>query len=110
MRGFNHGNIKWDTLQSTGVEDQKLLCLVQDNFLTQHMLEPTRAVRILDIDHIVLSSHNEFVDNAVIQESLGSSDPNQLRFIIKIRSDNTKVNQCRKDFRKGITIRKLGKV
>ena len=25
MGDFNHGNIKWDTLQSTGVEDQKLL-------------------------------------------------------------------------------------
>ena len=33
---FNHVNIKWDTLQCTEVEDQKLLCLVQDNFLTQH--------------------------------------------------------------------------
>ena len=31
MGYFNHGNIKWDTLQSTGVEDQTLLCLVQDN-------------------------------------------------------------------------------
>ena len=39
MGDFNHGNIKWDTLQSTGVEDQKLMCLVQDNFLTQHVLE-----------------------------------------------------------------------
>ena len=38
MGDFNHGNIKWDTLQSTAVEDQKLLCLVQDNFLTQHVL------------------------------------------------------------------------
>ena len=46
MGDFNHGNIKWDTLQSTWVEDQKLLCLVQDNFLTQHLLEPTRATRV----------------------------------------------------------------
>ena len=36
MGDFNHGNIKWDSLQSTGVEDQRFLCLVQDNFLTQH--------------------------------------------------------------------------
>ena len=43
MGDFNHGNIKWDSQQSTGVEDQKFLCLVQDNFLTQHVLEPTRA-------------------------------------------------------------------
>ena len=37
MGDFNHGNIKLDTQPSTGVEDQKLLCLVQDNFLTQHV-------------------------------------------------------------------------
>ena len=53
MGDFNHGNIKWDSLQSTGVEDQRFLCLVQDNFLTQHVLEPTRAASVLDI---VLSS------------------------------------------------------
>ena len=54
MGDFNHGNIKWDSLQSTGVEDQRFLCLVQDNFLTQHVLEPTRAARVL---YIMLSSH-----------------------------------------------------
>ena len=70
MGDFNHGNIKWDTLQSTGVEDSTFLCLVQDNFLTQHVLEPTRAARVLDI---VLSSQKEFVDNVEIHEPLGST-------------------------------------
>ena len=95
MGDFNHGNIKWDTLQSTGAEDQTFLCLVQDNFLTQHVLEPTRAARILDI---VLSSQKEFVDKVVIQEPLGSSDHNQLHFNIKIKSHKTKVKKCRRDF------------
>ena len=98
MGDFNHGNIKWDTLQSTGVEDQKFLCLVQDNFLTQHVLEPTRATRILDI---VLSSQKELVDNVEIKEPLGSSDHNQMHFNINVKSDKTKVKQCRRDFRKG---------
>ena len=98
MGDFNHVNIKWDTLQSTGIEDQTFLCLVQDNFLTQHVLEPTRAARILDI---VLSSQKEFVDNVVLQEPLGSSDHNQLHFNIKIKSDKTKVKKSRRDFRKG---------
>ena len=53
MGDFNHENIKWDTLQSTGVEDQTFLCLVQDNFLTQHVLEPTRAARILDNSDVI---------------------------------------------------------
>ena len=30
MGDFNHGNIKWDALQNTGVEDQTCLCLIQD--------------------------------------------------------------------------------
>ena len=71
-------------------------CLVQDNFVTQHVLEPTRAARILDI---VLSSQKEFVDYVVIQEPLGSIDNNQLHFNINITSDKTKVKQCRRDFR-----------
>ena len=100
MGDFNHGNIKWDSLQSRGVEDQKFLCLVQDNFLTQHVLEPTRAARVLVLD-IVLSSQKEFVDNVVIQKPLGSSDHNQLYFNINVKSDKTKVKQCRRDFRKG---------
>ena len=57
MGDFNHGNIKWDSLQSTWVEDQRLVCLVQENFLTQHVLEPTRAARVL---YILLSSQKEF--------------------------------------------------
>ena len=73
MGDFNHGNIQCDTPQSTVVEDQELLCLVQDNFLTQHVLEPTRVARVLDI---VLSSQKEFVDNVVTQEPLGSSEHN----------------------------------
>ncbi len=97
MGDFNHGNIKWDSLQSTGVEDQTFLCLVQNNFLTQHVLEPTRPARVL---HIVLSSQKEFVDNVVMQEPLGS-DHNQLHFNINVKSDKTKVKQCRRDFRKG---------
>ena len=59
MGAFNHGNIQWDTLESTGVEDQQFMCLIQDNFLTQHVLEPTRGARVLDL---VLSSQKELVD------------------------------------------------
>ena len=77
MGDFNHGNSKWDTLQSTGVEYQQFLCLVEDTFLTQHVLEQTRPTRVLGI---VLSSQEEFVDTVVIEELWGSSDNNQLHF------------------------------
>ena len=42
---------------------------------------------------IVLSSQKEFVDNVIIQDTLGSSDHNQLHFHIQIKSDKTKVKE-----------------
>ena len=63
MGDFNHGHIQWKFLESTGGEDQQFLFLIQDSFLTQHVLEPTRGESIL---HIVLSSQKELVDNVKI--------------------------------------------
>ena len=53
MGDFNHGHIQWKSLESTGGEDQQFLFLIQESFLTQHVLEPTRGENVLDI---VLSS------------------------------------------------------
>ena len=49
MGDCNHGNMQWKSLQSTGSEDQQFLDLAQDNFLTQHVLEPTWGENVLDI-------------------------------------------------------------
>ena len=81
MGDFNHGHICWKSLESIGGEDQQFIFLIQDNVLTQHVLEPTRGENVLDI---VLSSQNELVDNVKIHEPLGNSDHNQLHFDIKI--------------------------
>ena len=54
MGDFNHGHIQWKPLESTGGEDQQFLFLIQDSFLTQHVLQPIRGDNVLDI---VLSSH-----------------------------------------------------
>ena len=67
---FNQGHIQWNSLESTWDEDQKILFLIQDSFLTQHVLEPTRGENVLDI---VLSSQKELVDNVKIYEPLGYS-------------------------------------
>ena len=70
MGNFNHGNIQWKSLESTGGEDQQFLLLIQDIFLTQHMLKPTRGENVLDL---VSSSQNELVDSVKIHEPLGNS-------------------------------------
>ena len=41
MGDFNHGHIQWKSLESTGGEDQQFIFLIQESFLTQHVLEPT---------------------------------------------------------------------
>ena len=43
MGDFNHGNIKWDSQQSTGVEDQQFLCLVQDNFFNSTCIRTNQS-------------------------------------------------------------------
>ena len=56
--------------------------VIQDSFLTQHVLEPTRGENVLDI---VLSSQKELVDNVKIFELLGNSDHNQIHFDINVK-------------------------
>ena len=60
MRYFNDGHIQYKSLEST---DQQFLLLIQDSFLTQHVLEPTRGDNVLDL---VVSSQNDLVDNVII--------------------------------------------
>ena len=88
MGDFNHGHIQWKSLESTGGEDQQFLLLIQDSFLTQHVLEPTRGENVLDL---VLSYQNELMDNVKIHEPLGNSDHNQIHFDIKIKSESTNI-------------------
>ena len=53
MGNFNHRHIQWKSVVSTGGENQPFIFLIQDSFLTQHVLEPTSVENVLDI---VLSS------------------------------------------------------
>ena len=87
MGDVNRGNIQLDTLEGTGVEEQQFMCLIQDNFLFQHVLEPTRGAIVV---YLLLSSQRDFVDYVITQEPLGWSDHNQLHFNINIKSDKTK--------------------
>ena len=96
MGDFNHEI--YPGIQSTGREDQEFLNLVQDSFLTQHVLEPTRGENVLDI---VLSSQKEFVDTVKICEPLGYSDHNQIYVIIKVKGERNRKMWYRKFFHKG---------
>ena len=75
MGYFNHRHIQWKSLESTRGEDQQFLLLIQDSFLTQHVLEPTRGENVLDL---VLSPQHELEGN-----------DNQIHFDIKVKSEST---------------------
>ena len=62
-----------------GVRIKGFFNLVQDSFLTQHVLDATRGEKVL---YIVLTSQKECVDNDKICEPLGCSDLNQIYVII----------------------------
>ena len=98
MGDFNHGHIQWKFLESTMGEDQQFLVLIQDSFLTQHVLEPTRGDNVLDI---VLSSQKELVDNVNIHEPLGKSDHNKIHFDINVKSESKNKKSYRRNFHKG---------
>ena len=98
MGDFNHRHIQWKSLGSTGGEDQQFLFLIQESFLTQHVLEPTRGDNVLDI---VLLSQKELADNVKIHEPLGNSDHNQIHFAINVKSESQNKKTYRRNFHKG---------
>ena len=79
-------------------DDQQFLFLIQESFLTQHVLEPTRGENVLDI---VLSSKKELVDNVKIHEPFGNSDHNQIHFDINVKSESKNKKTYRRNFHKG---------
>ena len=77
---------------------RKFLFLIQESFLTQHVLEPTRGENVLDT---ALSSQKELVDNVKIHEPLGNSDHNQIHFDINVKSESKNKKTYRRNFHKG---------
>ena len=74
MGDFNYPKINWDTLDcdssSTAFRD-----LILDNYLYQHVRQPTRENNILDL---VISSNVNMVNDVQVLEHLGNSDHNIL--------------------------------
>ena len=95
MGDFNHGHIQWTFLQITGRGIKSFLNLIQDSFLSQHVLEATRGENVLDI---VLSSQKEFVDNVKICEPPGCSDHNQIHFIINVKGERNRKSKLQEKY------------
>ena len=90
--------MEWKSPESTAGEDQQFLFLIQESFLTQHVLEPTRGENVL---YIVLSSQKELVDNVKLYEPLGNSEHNHIHFDINVKSESKTKKTYRRNFHKG---------
>ena len=96
MGDFNHPEIRWNSLDSSN-ESANVLLLVQNCFLTQHVLEPTRGDNVLDL---ILSSNKEFVDNVTVVEPLGTSDHSQIHFNLIAKTASRYSKQRKRVFKK----------
>ena len=94
---FNLGHIQWKSLESTGGENQQFLFLIQDSFLTQHVLEPTRGKNIR-YSFIITK---RISGQCKIHEPLGNSDHNQIHFDINVKSESKNKKTYRRNFHKG---------
>jgi endonuclease/exonuclease/phosphatase family metal-dependent hydrolase len=74
MGDFNYPKINWDTLDCDS-SSMTYRDLILDNYLYQHVRQPTRENNILDL---VISSNVNMVNDVQVLEHLGNSDHNIL--------------------------------
>ena len=82
MGDFNYPYIKWDTMyHNTSSAD--FVDLVLDNFLIQHVNQPTRDMNILDL---VFTSEQSW-DRLEVNEHISTSDYNIICWILNTKTD-----------------------
>ena len=85
---FNFPNIQWPDSASSSQSDT-FLCYLQDNFLRQHVLRPTRHASKAILD-LVISSHGTNISNVTVNEEFGSSDHSIIEFSVPIKPTRLK--------------------
>ena len=76
MGDYNYRNINWDGLDSKDKIEQKFLKCIADNYLHQHIQEPTRwrGSNIPSLLDLVLTNEESMVMNLDVQGPVGNSD------------------------------------
>jgi hypothetical protein len=84
MGDFNFPHINWSNLESNDKSSEQFLDLIQDCYLTQHVLVPTRGNNILDL---VLTSESSMVDTVEVREHFATSDHNVLMWKVQCKTE-----------------------
>jgi len=75
MGDFNFADINW-CIPETVDDSHLFLKCVNDNFLFQHVQDPTRGKNMLDL---VFTSEKNMIENLVVGENFGTSDHQIIR-------------------------------
>lgn len=89
MGDFNYKDIDWEIMRTSG-DGNDFIEMINDCFLTQHVLEPTRGDSILDL---VLSTESGLVEEIKIECPVSNSDHNVVTFRIAQGIDIKKKNK-----------------
>ena len=94
---FNLSEINWQNLSYVESESKRLTKFTEDNFLYQHVTEPTRGTNILDL---ILTNQEFLVRDTKVREHLGTCDHNMIEFEINTQSNNSSSEIYIPNFRK----------
>ena len=90
-------HINWENREGDG-EGKRLLDFASDNFLTQWVREPTRGNNVLDL---VFTTEDNIVTDLSVDECLGGSDHNIIRFSVSLPLTRRRIPVTQKlDFRR----------
>jgi len=101
MGDFNFPEVDWSSTSvdtSAHPDCKKFLEVVEDCFLTQHVLQPTRGNAILDL---VFTREPELVSEITVGDQLGNSDHNMISFRVQQNILDTKSTSQIRDYHRG---------
>ena len=97
MGDFNYAGIDWASFTGCNKYDDIFIDTLRENFLYQHVKEPTRGDRILDL---VLSLSENDISSIEINPGLGKSDHKTLSWNYLLSTDRKENTLKVPDFRK----------
>lgn len=89
--------VNWED-RTSDADGRRLINFADDNFLTQWVDQPTRGNNILDL---VFTTEDNLVTDLRVEEALGTSDHNVIRFRVSVPSvDSVRMAHMKLDFRR----------
>jgi endonuclease/exonuclease/phosphatase family metal-dependent hydrolase len=100
---FNFPDIDWSTWNAASTQSTKLIDTLQDNFMYQHVAQPTRYRhgQSPTLDDLILSDKEELIEGVTYADALGKSDHLVLSFNIMLEPDLTGKTKERFKMEKG---------